>query len=311
MVSTLQESNNFLGAKHQVSVLLATFNGAKYLNEFLESLAAQENVAINLWVSDDGSSDKTLEIVEDFRNRFANIYICRGPGRGPKHNFIYLTTIAQGEYFAFADQDDIWAPNKLITGLRRIETSSVPCLYVGSVETRSGVTGKKPFSFPLSLTRNRSQGCTMIFNNELISLIRLVKPENIVMHDWMTLLTAQIIGEVHYDEKPTMFYRIHSGNSIGHKSFYCKLKNYLSGFARSGSRSEITLQVSELKSKLLLSIADPAGVFIQNWLDASDSSIQSRMTFCLRHLGNYPRNLETFLTLGHFVRGSFSLSKSD
>ena len=151
----------------------------------------------------------------------------------------------------------------------------------------------------------------MIFNKKLISSILLFEPEYIIMHDWVTLLTAQIIGEVIYDEKPTMFYRIHTANFVGQKRFYSKLTHYLSGFKRSGSRSEVTLQANELKSKLLAPKEDPAGAFIQNWLDASGGSIRARVFFIIRHLRNYPRSFETFLTLGHFVRGSFARYKSN
>jgi glycosyltransferase involved in cell wall biosynthesis len=117
-----------------VEVLLATYNGENYLEEFLDSLARQEQVAIDLLVSDDGSVDSTMKILEKFSSRFRSMTIYQGPQKGPAANFFFLLQKARGDYVAFADQDDVWTENHIINGIRNIEEYSlIPALSFTAV----------------------------------------------------------------------------------------------------------------------------------------------------------------------------------
>ena len=136
--------------KLDVQVLLATYNGAKYLSELLDSLVNQVNVDVHLLVSDDGSVDDTLKLLETFRSKFQSVTIFEGPKLGAAENFASLIQRAQGRYVAYADQDDIWMPTKLIKAVRSLESCSDPTLYIGSSVTSTGLNmNSKPFELPL------------------------------------------------------------------------------------------------------------------------------------------------------------------
>ena len=203
-----------------VDVLLATYNGEKYLTEFLTSLSKQVGVKINLLVSDDGSNDSTIKIIEKFREKFQNVKVFNGPKKGPAANFIFLVNQAKGKYIALADQDDIWLDSKLIKGIADMEEASGPILQICSFETLNGryVSGK-PNSLPISVIRNRTQGCTMMFNRELLKILNKSKLSEIVMHDWAILLIAQSVGSVVYSCESRMKYRIHRNNFVGISRF--------------------------------------------------------------------------------------------
>jgi glycosyltransferase involved in cell wall biosynthesis len=116
-------------SKPNIEVLLATYNGAAYLGAFLESLAQQVGVSIDLRVSDDGSTDSTLIILESYRESFNSLVVTAGPEKGPSENFFSLIAKAKSKYVALADQDDIWEPTHLINSIDRLASSGdVPAL---------------------------------------------------------------------------------------------------------------------------------------------------------------------------------------
>ena len=100
-----------------VAILLCTHQGARFLTRQLDSLAAQTYSDWRVWVSDDHSTDGTLEVLENYRKKWGEDRICwvRGPGKGFVANFLTLACTAgiQSDYFAFCDQDDLWDPDKL------------------------------------------------------------------------------------------------------------------------------------------------------------------------------------------------------
>lgn len=104
--------------KQNILVLMSTFNGEKFIREQIESILAQENVNIKLLVRDDGSTDKTLDILNEYKNKGKlNYYI--GKNLGPQLSFMHLLQNAPYcEYYAFADQDDVWLKDKLSTAIK-------------------------------------------------------------------------------------------------------------------------------------------------------------------------------------------------
>jgi glycosyltransferase involved in cell wall biosynthesis len=126
----MRNTSTKLSAREQhlpeVEVLLATFNGAPYLKEFLDSLTRQEGVKIHLRVSDDGSTDETLKIVRFYENEFESCLISKGPCDGPSSNFFSLIDKATFDFIALADQDDVWFPEHLINSVLRLKSSGNP-----------------------------------------------------------------------------------------------------------------------------------------------------------------------------------------
>jgi glycosyltransferase involved in cell wall biosynthesis len=208
----------------EVEVLLATFNGELYLSEFLDSLLQQQGVRIHLRVSDDGSTDGTLNIIESYKNRFASCKILLGPCEGPSENFFSLIQQSTYEFVALADQDDIWDKRRLINSLERLINFDGPALsFSSSIEFDTNNPENQRIwpgnlnikSLNSIIFQNCARGSTMSMNRKAYELINVFEHKAAVMHDWWCLLVIYTCGQVFYSEKPQIFYRIHENNHVG------------------------------------------------------------------------------------------------
>lgn len=207
----------------EIDVLLATYNGEMFIEEFLESLAGQEQVKIHLIVSDDGSTDSTVEIVKRYQLKFEKVTILDGPKKGPMRNFFHLLRNSSGKFLALADQDDIWNKDHLIKSINRIKESDLPAMTYSSV-VQFGDEGKKAEvwpsnyegpKFPAIIFENTARGCTIVINAQARQLINIREPKNAIMHDWWILLLLQRYGRVHFQPQPEIQYRLHNKNYAG------------------------------------------------------------------------------------------------
>jgi glycosyltransferase involved in cell wall biosynthesis len=222
-----------------VEVLLATCNGELFLGEFLESLLAQKGVRIHLRISDDGSSDKTLAIIDLYRDAFESCQVFKGPCNGPASNFFSLIQNATYQFVALADQDDVWLPDHLITSINRLsKTPGLPSLTFSAVtEFFEEIESERiwPKRFPgedirTLLTENLARGCTFVLNSKAINLIKLHKPDYAIMHDWWILLLIYSSGHVTWSKLPEVRYRIHKGNTVGGQPrFRFRLNRFIKG----------------------------------------------------------------------------------
>lgn len=117
-----------------VCVLLSTYNGEKYLEEQLNSLIKQEDVELRILVRDDGSKDRTHEILDKWQKR-GHINWYEGKNKGAAQSFMDLIYNApEADYYAFCDQDDVWLPEKLKVAIDKIRESNeaMPCMYISS-----------------------------------------------------------------------------------------------------------------------------------------------------------------------------------
>lgn len=219
------------GNNRSVVILLATYNGQNYLEDQLKSFEAQTHPNWTLLASDDGSSDETLSILKTYQNKWANTHdmLLLGPQKGFAANFLSLVCKPEitSEFYAYADQDDIWETNKLKTAvdfLKKIP-HQVPALYcsrtkiVDSNNNQQGLSplfNKKP-SFANALVQNIGGGNTMVFNNAARDLLKKAGKDTVVIsHDWWTyMLVSGCGGEVFYDPVPEVRYRQHNNNLVG------------------------------------------------------------------------------------------------
>jgi hypothetical protein len=215
----------------RVAVLLCTFNGALYLKEQLDSIAAQTHQNIDIWVSDDGSKDETRNILDRAQAAWGpdRIKVIEGPQRGFARNFLFLACHPgiEADYFAFCDQDDIWLPNKLARALNYLgqPPDGTPALYGGAtrlVDTQGkslGVSSLVPhtLNFQNALVQNFASGNTMLFNRALRDQVKRAGNQlDIVSHDWWLYLVATALqGYVVFDQEPHNCYRQHKDNLIG------------------------------------------------------------------------------------------------
>jgi glycosyltransferase involved in cell wall biosynthesis len=207
----------------RVEVLLATHNGEKFITEFLESLADQKDVEIDLVVSDDNSSDHTIQIVNSFADKFHSLKILTGPNKGAKNNFVHLIQNSNSEFSAFADQDDIWLQNHLKDSVNRLATHvGTPALvfskvieFSESAQNREWPVVSSNPELAMLLTENLARGCTIVMNSELINLLKKSDFSEIYMHDWWAILVAKTCGAVEFINTSGVKYRIHRENVVG------------------------------------------------------------------------------------------------
>ncbi|MFJ2684509.1 glycosyltransferase family 2 protein [Pseudomonas sp. NPDC087342] len=217
-----------------VAVLMCTYNGQRFLAEQLESIERQSHESWVVAVSDDGSTDNTLEIIESFRERWGHekIIAFQGPKRGFATNFLTLACkqSLNADFFAWADQDDIWLENKLETAVSWLQTipSETPALYCGrtqGVDTHGhplecSPLFKRPPAFANALVQSLAGGNTMVFNEAARQLMANAGENmDIVSHDWWAyLLITGAGGKVSYDPMPFVLYRQHEDNLVGSNS---------------------------------------------------------------------------------------------
>lgn len=215
----------------KVAVLLCTMQGQRFLAEQLNSVATQTHPNWEIWASDDGSDDHTHSILEYYQEHWGNdrLSIHAGPAEGSTANFLWLTCRADidTEFFAYADQDDIWESDKLERAMKWLQTvpRHIPALY-GSrtqlVDERNQYIGYSPLfsrspSFENALVQNVAGGNTMVFNRAARDLLRRAGDQvQVVAHDWWAyMVITGCGGRVHYDPYPTVRYRQHGDNQVG------------------------------------------------------------------------------------------------
>lgn len=211
-----------------VQILMSTYNGEKYIKTQLDSLLDQNYYDIDILIRDDGSSDSTCKIIEEYAKKFSNISWYSGKNIGVQRSFFDLISKADlgKDYFAFADQDDKWLPKKISRAVSILEkySSKIPVLYcsdkiiVDENLQPINVTVKrimKTPSFGNALVQDMCTGCTAVMNKTLLKLIQYAIPDYAIMHDWWFYLTATCFGEVYYDKKSYILYRQHGNNTSG------------------------------------------------------------------------------------------------
>ncbi len=214
-----------------VAILLSTRNGAAFLDAQLDSLLAQSHAGWQIFWRDDGSSDTTPELMR----RFAS-----GPGAGRvvdlndnagrlgiTASFLALLRRApRGRVVAFADQDDVWLPEKLARGvaaLGRVAAgrAGLYCARQVLVAADLSPIRESPrlrgrVGFPGAMTQNIATGCTVMLNPDAAHLVADADAPTDTLHDWWAyVLVSACGGEVLADQVPTVLYRQHERNAVG------------------------------------------------------------------------------------------------
>ena len=231
--------------KPLVIVLLSTYNGERFLREQIDSILKQKNVDVRLFVRDDGSSDSTISILEEYQNHgYLSFYT--GENKRPAQSFMDLVySSPDAPYYAFCDQDDYWIDDKLEIAVNKLEREDkdIPCLYYGMpriVDEKLCILQPQPktsetmTTFESCLVNSKATGCTMVFNEKLASILKLAKPDYVLMHDaWVHKVCLALEGKVIFDPDVHILYRQHNGNVVGApKNLREKLDLYLNEFKK-------------------------------------------------------------------------------
>ncbi len=222
-----------------VNILMATYNGEKYLKAQLDSLLSQTFDAWQLFACDDGSSDHTYAILQDYASRDGRIHIsCNAQNTGgAKYNFFGLMQRHKSGYVMLCDQDDVWLPEKIERTLQKMHemeaqfSSDTPILVHTDLKVTDGTLHILSHSYEHYtkanfdntalchlLTENIAVGCTVMYNQALAAFVGEM-PSFFIMHDFWMAQTAAIFGKVGHVDAPTILYRQHANNSNGAKNF--------------------------------------------------------------------------------------------
>ena len=223
----------------EIEILLATYNGEKYLDEQLASLFGQAWANWRLLVHDDGSTDCTLAIVRHYQQIYPEKIIIlndAGSRLGSCKNFGLLLENSSAPYIMFCDQDDIWLPGKIEMTVKKMAEmtdlygSDVPMLVYSDMKIVDKHLNVKSRSFWRSqsfnprtgkklnrlIVSNVINGSTVMINRKLRDL-SLPFPDEALMHDWWVGLVAVALGKTEYIAEPTVLYRQHEENVVGAK----------------------------------------------------------------------------------------------
>jgi len=224
-----------------VYIVMATLNGASWLPEQLASIQSQGHRQWTLLVSDDGSTDGTIDIVRRAASEDKRIQLLpfRGGSAGHVANFEYLLehALQQGAGVVFlADQDDVWQPQKLAVLLAIADANNgLPMAAFSNMELIDShgnslgsfldtVNFNEKFGVDELLRQNYLAGCSMLVNAELLKLA-LPFPDNLENHDWWLGMCAAAVGHLAFSPEKLLRYRQHSGNTIGSGAVYTQVSN--------------------------------------------------------------------------------------
>ncbi|WP_264553436.1 glycosyltransferase family 2 protein [Flavobacterium sp. N2038] len=206
-----------------VDIAMATYNGEKYLREQIDSIISQTFTDWRLFIRDDGSIDKTIDIIREYVEKDSRIHLIED-GLGNLHvskNFEQALLYCTAPYSMFADQDDVWFDNKIevsVSFMKRVEKEGVPVLMFSNsvlvsesldVKFENNYNLKKDPELRNFLFANAGyQGSTMVFNNNLKEKLFPFFPNSSV-HDYHVSIAALLFGEVYHVNEPLMLYRRH------------------------------------------------------------------------------------------------------
>ena len=263
-----------MDTKFSVSVVMATFNGGRFISEQLDSIARQTHLPAELIVSDDASTDDTIKIVKTFAKTAPfPVRIVENETRlGYGGNFLSATRHASGAYLAFCDQDDIWLPNKLDVSLKTIEEFDAD-LYVhaATIVDTAGATvglfaqniGKRTVLTPLTLPPwGVFYGFSMVFRRDVFDIIdaddrggHTFEWQGLLSHDLWIYFIAASLGRVAVDPQPLALYRRHDKNETPDLkgSLIRSLSKYLGIAAHQNLRRD---SVAAHRSKILMDLSE-------------------------------------------------------
>ncbi len=206
----------------RISVAVATYNGARYIRAQMDSILENLTPSDEIVVSDDGSTDGTLDMLKEYENGAVPVTVLKGPGKGIKQNINAAMEKCCGQYIFLADQDDVWTKDKVHKVMEylgrdgcRLVNHDAQVMNAALTEVQMpsffAYRGSKP-GFLNNLLKNRYMGCCMAFERSLLPCV-LPIPDEIEMHDqWIGMLNDLRHGNSVFIPDKLLLYRRHDAN---------------------------------------------------------------------------------------------------
>lgn len=238
------------GLNKRIQILMSTYNGEKYLRDQLDSFVNLDNFEeVKVLIRDDGSTDSTLEILDEYRLKYG-FEIIKGKNLGVNRSMTVLFKNSDGncDYFALSDQDDVWLNNKLTKALDFLnkEDTSIPLLFGSCSEVvdedmnhiGNTTVPNKGISFYNAISQNIIPGHTQVFNRNLMNMLIEIEVEYIHVIDWWIYLIATCFGKVTFINEFTVKHRQHGKNSVGYElNFFKKTLNRIKSLNKGNANS--------------------------------------------------------------------------
>lgn len=293
---------------NRVEVLMSTYNAMKFGAAQLSSILAQAGVRVQLRVRDDGSTDGTQQWL-DAEAAKGHLVWWQGENLKPARSFMELLEKAdeEVEFYAFADQDDIWLSDKLNAAVACMEKSGdAPALYFSrtqpvneQMEPLPALAFTPRVTFGEALMCHVATGHTMVMNTSLRRVLLHYRPEFLPMHDmWVYLVALAVGAKVYYDEKPHVHYRQHSENVLGIRESACARWKRRWIEWREG-RQEFSRLAEEVRKGFYEMMPDDERRVLTLFLDAKHRCLSRVQLLCAPEFrsGNRGRNLRFLLTV--------------
>lgn len=237
-----------------ISIAMSTYNGERFIKEQIDSILDQSYANLELIITDDGSSDQTIEIIENYQENDTRIKLYQNETNlGFVQNFAKAISLCEGEYIALADQDDIWKKDKLKTFIEKIGENVLIYSDADLVDEHAASMGKeliRPDRELVSGANNRAfllencvSGNTLMFKKELLPYI-LPIPEGASFHDRWIVFVATTYGSITYTEEPMTYYRRYSEQITKKRE-----KDYESFFDRLKKKKEFKVKSAKVSVK--------------------------------------------------------------
>lgn len=231
-----------------VAILMSTYNAEPFLKEQINSILGQTYTNWKLFIRDDGSSDSTSLIIEEFTKKDDRIFFVNKDSIknvGVISSFFLLLSCVKADFYMFCDQDDVWLPSKVRLSLdkmnqqKKVDLPTLVHTDLKVVDQNLNIINES-FMEKEKLNRksqlgnliiqNNVTGCTVMINNSFRNIV-IDKgiPNEVIMHDWWMALVGNAIGETLFVDVPTMLYRQHNLNVVGSSS---TIKKIMGGYGR-------------------------------------------------------------------------------
>ncbi len=227
----------------KIDILLATYNGEKFVKEQIESILSQTYENFNLIISDDASTDNTLNILEEYEKKDTRIKVFKKEkNKGLIDNFEFLLKNVTSDYFMFSDQDDIWKKDKIEKSINKLKEENSGLVYTDLeiVDEKLNVIYPsywkykqiykkiiKYNNFEALYLNNFVTGCTILAKSKYIKdILPLPRNSKFVLHDYWTALIISAKDKISYVEEPTIQYRQHKNNRVGSSRKSDQLENF-------------------------------------------------------------------------------------
>lgn len=244
----------------KVAVAMSVYNGEDHLNEQIDSVLHQDGVQVTLFVRDDGSRDSSVAILESYEKK-GDLRLFRGKNVGVVRSFLSLLELidSEYEYIALCDQDDVWRQDKLLRALAKLEQQDreIPQLYCSEYifcdanmrELGPSHLNQIGVDFTKMLYENRVSGNTVVMNRALVDVVVRGGSHDVYCHDWWIALVAAAVGQITFDDYPSLYYRRTGSNVSPTGSGGLRLFRYrINTFFEKQELSRITRQLKKLHS---------------------------------------------------------------